>query len=105
MAHKDILPGFYAIEHADGVTRFFKIEQGTGKWAGKTFLKIQAGDDLHPVRDHAKRMFVLNAVEADPMAATKRYGRAIGRCGICSRTLTDEDSRAAGIGPICAQKM
>lgn len=105
MAHSDIPTGYYATEHADNVTRFFKVEQGTGKWAGRTFLKIQASDDLHPVKDYAKRMFVLNMIEADPMAATQRYGRAIGRCGICGRTLTDEDSRAAGIGPVCAQKM
>lgn len=105
MAHSDILSGFYAIEHADGITRFFKVEQGTGKWEGRTFLKIQAGDDLHPVKDYAKRMWTLDKIASDPMGATTLYGRAIGRCGICSRTLTDEDSRAAGIGPICAQKM
>ncbi|MES2342166.1 MAG: DUF6011 domain-containing protein [Pseudomonadota bacterium] len=28
----------------------------------------------------------------------------MGECGRCGRTLTDEASRAAGIGPVCASK-
>jgi Family of unknown function (DUF6011) len=43
-------------------------------------------------------------VMADPEAAMLRYGREIGRCGHCNRTLTDESSRQAGIGPVCAAK-
>lgn len=41
------------------------------------------------------------AVVADPEAAMVRFGHEIGRCGYCGRTLTDEESRAAGIGPVC----
>jgi uncharacterized protein DUF6011 len=33
-----------------------------------------------------------------------RYGQELGECGHCGRTLTDEASRAAGIGPVCASK-
>ena len=29
------------------------------------------------------------------------FGREIGRCGVCGKTLTDETSRALGIGPVC----
>jgi Family of unknown function (DUF6011) len=36
--------------------------------------------------------------------ASKRYGRELGNCGRCGRTLTDDASRAAGIGPVCASK-
>lgn len=34
----------------------------------------------------------------------KEYGALYGTCVRCGRTLTDEDSIAAGIGPICAEK-
>lgn len=34
----------------------------------------------------------------------KAYGKLYGVCVVCSRTLTDEESIANGIGPICAQK-
>ena len=32
-------------------------------------------------------------------------GKKTGTCGICSRTLTDPDSIAAGIGPVCAGRV
>lgn len=33
-----------------------------------------------------------------------RFGQITNICGHCGRTLTDEDSIAAGIGPVCAGK-
>lgn len=38
------------------------------------------------------------------LEACKSFGKLYGRCMVCSRTLTDEESVAAGIGPICAGK-
>lgn len=38
-------------------------------------------------------------------AALVGYGRATGACGICGRLLTDPESVARGIGPICAEKI
>jgi hypothetical protein len=35
------------------------------------------------------------------LEAAARYGRELGQCGLCGRDLTDEASRAAGIGPVC----
>jgi hypothetical protein len=37
-------------------------------------------------------------------AAAVRYGQELEFCGCCGRHLTDETSRAAGIGPDCAAK-
>ncbi len=39
------------------------------------------------------------------VAAMAAYGREIGRCGRCHRSLTDEVSRSEGIGPECAKKL
>lgn len=95
--------GRYALD-IDGVVKFFKVDCPTdGPWAGRTFVKIQASDELHRVsRETAQAVLVL--VAKDPEAASKRYGRELGHCGVCGRTLTDENSRANGIGPICADK-
>jgi len=35
--------------------------------------------------------------------AGPRYGRLIGDCCRCGRQLTDETSRALGIGPVCRE--
>lgn len=99
----EVPAGYYAIE-VDGTVKFYRVDRPTeGRWAGRTFVKVQASDDLHPVRGEGARK-VLEAIAVDPKAASLRYGREIGRCGVCNRTLTDETSRANGIGPICADK-
>lgn len=47
----------------------------------------------------------LLAIKSDPAAASKAYGKLVGRCGVCGRLLEDETSVANGIGPVCAGKM
>jgi hypothetical protein len=44
------------------------------------------------------------AVSSDPKQAAIAYGQKFGKCAICARALTDKDSVALGIGPICAEK-
>lgn len=39
---------------------------------------------------------------SDPQRAAIAYGRLTGHCACCGRLLTDPDSVARGIGPICA---
>jgi hypothetical protein len=41
-------------------------------------------------------------VAKDPQGAAIAYGRLTGSCACCGRTLTDPESIARGIGPICA---
>jgi len=76
-----------------------------GQWAGRTYLKEQAGDEFWPVKGLKHTEEILRAITADYRAAMIRYGKEIGRCGHCHRTLTDETSRARGIGPVCYAKM
>ena len=40
----------------------------------------------------------------DPLTAAIRYGKVSGECSCCGRELTDPQSIAQGIGPICATK-
>jgi hypothetical protein len=41
----------------------------------------------------------------DIPGALATYGQELGRCGVCHRHLTDEESRARGIGPNCAARL
>ena len=43
------------------------------------------------------------AVASDPAQAAIAYGKKFGACSVCGRALTDADSIARGIGPICAE--
>lgn len=97
--------GRYAVEE-DGTLKFFHLRNGKAntKWAGFVFIDIQASDDLHQVRDRARKARIVALIAADLEAASRRYGQELGVCGRCGRTLTDEESRAYGIGPICREK-
>jgi hypothetical protein len=97
--------GYYAIDIA-GTVKFYRVDCPTeGKWAGRTFLSVQASDDFHPIKNAETRHDIFRAILAQGIQeAQRRYGVLIGRCGICNRTLTDETSRAYGIGPVCREK-
>lgn len=97
--------GRYAVEH-EGVLKFYKMDVPTeGRWKGYVFVHVQASDEWWSVKSRATREDVINLIAKDPEAAMLAYGREIGKCGHCGRTLTDEDSRAAGIGPVCRRKV
>jgi hypothetical protein len=98
----DVPAGRYAIGTP---AKFYKVDRPTeGRWAGYTFVKVQASDEFHPV-NRSLQPDILAEIAKDPQAAMLRYGREIGECGHCGRTLTNQESRDAGIGPICAGKM
>lgn len=100
----EVPAGRYAVTTEAGPLAFYRVSRPTeGRWAGRTFVAVQASDDEHPVRGQAAAA-VLAKIATDPEAASRAYGREIGACGVCGRTLTDEASRAAGIGPVCAAK-
>lgn len=100
-ATPEVPDGRYAISE-DGELKFFKVKNG--RKAGFVFLDIQASDEWHSIRNLGRIRAVLAEIAKDPREAMLRYGREIGECGHCGRTLTDAASRAAGIGPICAAK-
>jgi hypothetical protein len=118
--------GRFAVENSKGELRFFKVdrpEEGSGwdNWVFVSRVIGGAGDvKLGGVKpdgtcygkgagadkavNAATVAAVLRAINAEPLEAAKRYGRELGVCGGCGRTLTDENSRREGIGPICAAK-
>jgi hypothetical protein len=102
-AATNVPEGRYAVRADDNSVGFFLVQKGTGKWDGYTFLKRQAGDEELPVKGAARGQ-IMAAIEKNPKAAAVLYGTELGVCGMCGKALTDPESRAIGIGPVCATK-
>lgn len=102
----DIPDGRYAVREADGTIKFYKIDKPVdGRWAGYVFLKVIASDNEFPIKLAARQMAVFDAIlDATPQASMALYGHSIGQCGRCGRALTDPESIARGIGPVCAAR-
>jgi hypothetical protein len=99
IAVRDQVPdGRYAIDGTDA-TSFYRVR----RHAGRVYVDLQVSDDFHRL-GLPQTVSVLERIAQDANAALLRYGREIGVCGRCGRILTDETSRAQGIGPICARK-
>jgi hypothetical protein len=92
----DVEDGRYAIEKTDGTLMFYSVKNGTHV----TFVDVWASDARWPVKNRDEKKRILEAIKADPDAGP-RFGREIGKCYVCGRTLTDEYSRSLGIGPVC----
>lgn len=75
------------------------VDDGAEYGSRRTYGK-QAPDGLYKgdVQD------ALQAILKDPLEAAVAYGKLVGVCGVCGRALEDEESVAAGIGPVCASK-
>ena len=103
--------GRYALVDAKGVWRFYSIDKPEqGRWAGYTFIKrliARGGGDYEklPIAEADLRNTLLQRIENDPKQAMTDYGHQSGNCGSCGRALSNEESLALGIGPICAGKM
>ena len=90
----------------------FKPAPEHGKNAGAIYVtqddaylgKVQAGRFLVTRDCDAGTQARIVAAAGDPKAAAIAYGQREGRCSVCGRTLTDEASIEAAIGPVCAEK-
>lgn len=103
----EVPAGHYAIEssgHND--LAFYRVDRPEdGAYAGRVFVKLIVGG--HPDRNvpRAHVAGILSRISAaGPEACARRYGQEIGRCSNCNRSLTDETSRALGIGPECRKR-
>ena len=105
----DVPAGRYAVATEDGATNalaFYKVDRPTeGRWAGYTFVKLIVSDDEQRLSRAASQAVLAKIAEAGPAEASALYGHEIGSCGVCGRTLTNDESRARGIGPVCAARV
>jgi hypothetical protein len=117
VAITDLPPqGRYALPTNEGAlnaTAFWLVHRPTdGRWVGWTFLSQQLGPErmrAGAVRPDGSATTpvvagLLSRIAADPRAAMQRYGQEIGACGRCGLPLTNDTSRALGLGPECAAK-
>lgn len=98
--------GRYALPSATGNNDldFFRVRVSHGR---KEVLRVIGGHADQPipfaqVRDVAERLGALT--DAERHDAKALFGRELGVCGSCGRHLTDEASRARGLGPECARQ-
>lgn len=103
----DVPNGYYAVPDASEADRihYYRVSRRTVGMRDYVNVQEMASDELYPVRPWQRANGVLEAIRAaGPRDAATLFGTTIGRCCRCGRTLTDADSRAAGIGPDCAGK-
>lgn len=93
--------GRYAVLTEAGHYAFYRV--WVGDRATLVFL-ITSDEETRCPRQTAPA--ILSKILAyGVLEASKAYGREIGVCGVCNRTLTDPDSIALGIGPVCATRL
>jgi hypothetical protein len=98
----DVPTGRYALDPTEpGQTVFYRVDRSA---TGFVAVVQQIGDAETTVRWALVPAVLDRIAAAGVEAATIRYGLEIGDCGRCGRRLTNEASRRAGIGPICAAK-
>lgn len=106
--YTSIPEGKYAFVADAGHVAFVKIDQGKGKWAGRTFatLLIGAPGDWREQRlSRDASQAILAKVAVDPAAAAALFGHTFKKCGLCSSPLSLERSLKAGFGHDCAEKL
>jgi Family of unknown function (DUF6011) len=104
----EVPEGYYAVPSRTGNNDldFFSVDRPSeGRWAGYVFVKRVIGGHVDtPVRGSEARLALEAIIEFGIEEAGVLYGREIGRCYVCNRTLTDDLSREMGIGPVCRDR-
>ena len=102
---------YYAVPNADGKLTFLKVDRPKdGKWGGWTFVRQYLGGQgpaqrlgcAKPGQGYSGQWpSLMEKVLADPKGAAQTFGQELGKCARCHADLTDETSRAQGLGPVC----
>lgn len=107
----EVPSGRYAFTAEEGHIAFAKVDVGKegSRWEGMTFVRLLVGSPgnlrEHRVGRPAANSILAKIAEAGPVEAMARFGHELGICGRCASPLTDPESIARGIGPVCAGKM
>jgi hypothetical protein len=95
--------GSYAIDTRNGQNELMFISVWMNRDGTRWSVKRYESDTLVSM-PRSQQYDILDRIAQDPVGAAERYGLEIGKCGICHRTLTNDISRARGIGPVCAER-
>ena len=80
------------------------INSYRGQAIGVRVRRVIGGHADQPISLEQAAEALKRLTDGDIRAAALRYGQELGECCRCGRHLTDDESRAAGIGPSCANK-
>lgn len=100
--------GHYAVYDRDLKLQFFKLarfprSERRGTTVNPSCKLVLGGKPDTRITGTFATELVARALE-NPAAAALRYAQELGRCSRCNRHLTDEASRARGLGPECATR-
>lgn len=95
--------GRYAVRGDDNVVRFYRLATSKGR-KGYQNVFVYASDEQHlvPLKVHNGIRQQIVAAGIDGSATL--FGIESAKCYKCGRRLTDENSRALGVGPECIKK-
>lgn len=99
--------GYYAVPDwtKNQTYKFLRVKEGKGDWEGRIFVdEVIGGHPDAPIRGRLA-VKALNAILAFGVEeAGIAYGTELHHCSECNRHLTDDMSRALGVGPECRTK-
>lgn len=105
----EVPEGRYAVATNEGAVNtlaFYKVDRPTeGRWAGYVFVKLMRSDEEQKLSRAAGAAVLAKIAAVGAKEASAAYGREIGKCGVCSHSLTNDESREIGIGPDCRANM
>jgi hypothetical protein len=103
----EITDGYWTFQE-DNVDWVAKVQESlsSGRLYAKRLITDEASNKA-VFEYEAGLIFKLQKLNAVPLTLekAKELGHLYGRCMICGRTLTNEESIEAGIGPVCAGKL
>lgn len=85
--------------------RFYRIRQGQHADRASVFEVIGGRSDTRLDIEPAIAALTTIVAVPDLLDAMIAFGRELNECGRCGETLTKEESRLRGIGPVCARKV
>lgn len=93
----------YSLESDKGLL-FYEVQNGKGKWKGYQFLTRLIGHPGSwlqvPVKGTEKSS-VMAQIRQNPLEAARRYSTEFTCCAVCGSPLSDPESIARGMGPVC----
>ncbi len=105
---KQVPSGHYALRRPDGTVDFLRVyRENEGRHNQRDWIvRLQGAPGSFAEIKMPYRLMYLAAghLTKDLRAASILFGQETRTCGVCNSPLTNEKSRAAGIGPVCAKR-
>ena len=97
-----LVTGYYSLHTPSGVIHYIHLVENRQKTG--TYTKVLVGDPPKWTYDNSfkDRLHEAHKMTAEEIA---HFGHITRRCLICAAELTDPDSVARGVGPVCAKRI